>query len=414
MALRIQPRRYTKKDGTVSESWRLIVDEYGKDGKRARSIYPEPKDYRHYGLNPDDTLAEARRKLDSVRAAERAKKTLEKRAKIEQRIRDEERLESAYLPRHVYEKFLKFVLQRRALDTVPPKMRSHLLTMRRCIHDLKLDPSEWPTRPGAIFRWFEKNGYSVSYLEKILPLLNAYGFIYCREFAQPFLEVPMPTGALLERINDANYEARGGRTNESLPLTVELLEKLASFAPEKLRWLERSFWFGLRPGEVDSLTAKNRGVKWDVYTLTSNRKRIPVLKIYQAKLVTIARKRRWKHIPCLLPEQVRIAREIENGLPASRPYARFIQARLGPGYGLWGGRKGFEKLMREAGRSEITVARWMGITDFRTIDNAADKAPDVAISPKSISKMLGHTNLSRTENVYRERDAVDMGDEDEG
>lgn len=371
MALRIQPRVWKNADGSLTHTWRLIVEDYST-GERVCS-YPPKQNYFLYGLNPSDPIEVARKKLVTVRERNKADRILERRQKIDKRLKEEAILEGAYLPKDLYNRFLPFLMKRRMWDKIPDGVDSHLRCMRRLILALGSCPSTWSDSPEDIFNWFKKQKYSLSYVEKVLPFLNLYGYFYCREFQKAWLPIPAPRGENARRIDDANHEHRDGKTKASKPMTRELLSSLV-LVEEQYRWIRWSFYMGLRPSEVDRLQPKYRGKIWDIGT-DPNGKRF--LAVYQPKLVKIPRPKRWKRIPALLPEQHDILDEVHRGLSIRRPVVKTLQEKLGEGFGLYTGRKGFERLMRTSGQSFV-----------------------------NISRMLGHQDLGTTERNYREDEAV--------
>lgn len=373
VAIRIQPRTWKNKDGSITETWRLIVEDYSNGDRQC--FYPEKSDYHRYGLNPSDTLTVALEKLTAVRSANRLTRNIERREKIHKRLDRIEQSEGAYLPASTYNRFIAWLKDRRMWDAIPPKTESHLRAMRQLVIDVSVCPSEWPTRPEKIYRWFHSKKYSLSYVDKVLPLLNDYGYFYCKEFSKPYLPVKQPTGDVARRLDDANFEERDGDGGASKPLTSETLHKLAGLKEPQYRWVRLTYYFGLRPSEADRITPDNRGKTWK---LTADSHGTTILHVYQPKLVRLERERRWKRIPCVLKEQRELVEELKLSLPTKRPYPRTVEKYAGEGVYLYGGRKGFEKLMRTHGQSGVNISRW-----------------------------LGHQDLSRTDRNYRDTEAVE-------
>lgn len=363
MAINIQKR---------GDGWRLIIEIWGT--KTRKTVYPPKQKYFQYGFDPDQSFEEARTQLKAVRAREKLTRERERRATIDKRLEKNELKESAYLPRRLYSEFLDWLKERRLWDVIPPKTESHLRCMRSLILDVDIDPSELPNKPEKVYRWFLKKKLSLSYVEKILPLLNAYGYFYCREMKRPYLPINPPMGDLARRIDDANLAERDGARAESLPLSESLLERLRGLEDIQFRWVRFSFYFGLRPSEVDQLAESKRGKVWEIY---QDGKGTPVLKFYQSKLVRVARERRWKRIPAILVAQRNLLIELDAGMRVQRPLVKTLQLRLGEGFGTYAGRKGFEKFMRSKGQG-AHVSRW-----------------------------LGHQNPMQTERSYREIEAVE-------
>lgn len=375
MALTIQKRSWKNADGSVTETWRLIVQDY-TSGERV-DFYPKREHYLRYGFDPNSSVEDAKLTLKTIQARNKVARDMERKAKFHAARIAEEARESAYLPNHIYSRFLVWLKDKRLWDEIPDKTESHLRKMRDLVIKVDVDPSKWPDRPEKIYRYFLNEKLSLSYVEKVLPLLNEYGYFYCRELGKPFLPIDSPRGEMARRIDDANHDERDGRQAPSKPILPEDLKELGSLPVEQVRWVRISVYFGLRPFEVDRISPKNFGTDtgWKV---SQDEKGTSILHLYQHKLVRVERKRRWKRIPCILKEQSDLIQEMLSGLPKKRPYAKTLQSHLGAGVGVYGGRKAFEKMMTALGQ------------DFR-----------------HISRWLGHTDINRTEANYRDTDSVE-------
>lgn len=376
VALRIQRRTWKTSSGSVSEGWRLIVEDY-THGKR-RDLYPRREDYPHYGMDAADSYTKAREKLDAVQAQNKKDRTLERVARIKDRLKKEDLVETAYLPRGVYTRFLVWLQRRRLWETVPSKTESHLRAMRTLIKEVDADPSDWPEQPEQVYRWFLKRKLSLSYMDKVLPLLNDYGYFYCREFKKSFVPIPTPRGDTARKIDDANIDDRDGSQSASRPLKVEQLAKLEHLGEARLRWIRVTYYFGFRPSEADQMELVNRGRIWKV---TKDEKGMTVLHFYQKKLVKIERSRRWKRIPCILQEQADLLQELELGMAIARPYYYNLVDALGKGYGLYAGRKGFEPLMRGKKQRDRNVSRWLGHQDIKMTEQRYRETEAVEYDP---------------------------------
>jgi integrase len=376
VAYRIQKRSWKKADGTVTESWRLIIDDYTSG--EAVSSYPDKASYWKLGFDPNASYEDAKATLKVIQARNKISRAMERKAKLHAERIKAEQIESAYLPQHLYRSFLSWLKEKRLWDELPEKVSSHLLCMRKIVQEVNACPSTWPDSPEKIYRYFLRNKLSISYIQKVLPLINEYGFFYCREMGKPFLPISMPRGDMAQKIDNTNHNARNGKQAPSKPILPAHLSALQSLPPEQLRWVRAAVFFGLRPFEVDRLNKRNLD-KDSGWKISKDENGTYILHFYQHKLVRVTeRARRWKRIPCILPEQIEILDELHQGLPTKRPYCKTLQSHLGAGVGLYGGRKAFEKLMRSKGQ------------DFR-----------------NISRWLGHTDVNRTERNYRETEAVE-------
>jgi integrase len=392
---RIQKRKWKNRDGSTTESWRLIIEDY--TGTDRVCHYPARDDYARYGFSASDTYDQALEKLKTVRAQAKVQRDLEQRAKIERRIKADDVVESAFVPRQLYRKFVKELCERRMwTDGVPDKSRFHLNCMRRMLLELKTCPSKLSMRPELVYNWFYSKSLSLSYIQKVLPLLNDYGFYYCDAFGKSYRAIKSPKGLSAQKIDDKNFDERGGKTNASKPLELEHLAKLDALPDPQRRWVMFSFYFGLRPSEVDALKPISQTKTWGV---NKDQRGTPVLAFYQKKLVKIDRERRWKRIPAILPEQVKLLQEIAAGREVKRPYS-YVFDDLGEGFGLYAGRKGFEKLMRELGQSEQNISRWLGHQTIQTTEKHYREIGVVSYDPlPDAAPSLGKTPVVRLKRV---------------
>src|SRR4051794_37185431 len=104
----------------------------------------------------------------------------------------------------------------------------------------------------------------------------------------PYLPIKNPTSEVARGIEDANVADRDGDGAETLPLTEGILVRLKDLEDTQLRLIRFSFYFGLKPSEVDELKDSKRDKVWAIST---DPKGTPILKFYQSKLVKVARER---------------------------------------------------------------------------------------------------------------------------
>jgi tyrosyl-tRNA synthetase len=90
-----------------------------------------------------------------------------------------------------------------------------------------------------------------------------------------------------------------------------------------------------------------------------------VFACYQWKLVSVPREKRWKFIPVLFAEQERAIEIIRSG-NFKRPLPKFIKKHLAKNANTYGGRKGFESLMRSKGRTFTEAQAWLGHASIET------------------------------------------------
>lgn len=247
------------------------------------------------------------------------------------------------------------------------KAMSHWRAAKRVIRDLQIDISEWEDEAPQFYNYFRQHEWSMSYVEKVLSILNKWGHFCARKQRSPFLPIPKPRGQERHEISDSYYDS-GKISKESAPLTLRALEKAKSnLNEEHYNWLYVSLQFGLRPSEVDSLK-QSEGKAWKV----TRENGYEVLNVYQSKLKGVDRSKRWKKIPCLFLEQEKALALIFDG-HFKRPLVKTIKYHIEDGLTTYAGRKGFEKYLL-----------------------------DRNIPFEAISSYLGHQSVDRTWRNYRD------------
>ena len=338
--------------------WGLIFREM-KDGvKKSRRV--KQTDLLQYGLRPDMSAEEAKARAKQLNAETRYQRH-DERTKLRAlgQANLERGLESKHFPRLLVDEFERTRLKTKfefAGDNPQAKYKkaiSRWRYARRMVLDLDLKVEDWADEPRVFYRYFIERAMSLDYVGKVLGVLNMWGHFIAKKQGRAFLPIPAPRGHDRQAIADA-YNDSEKKKKESLPLTPEHLESVKSKLKEPYyNWLLVSVWFGLRPHEV--------GGKWRV----EHTPRGKVLAVYQTKLTTITKDKRWKRIPVKLPGQARALAVLEAGT-IKRPPTSAIRL-LGEGYGLYGGRKGFAKLMKRHGEVDfMAVVKWLGHLDPKT------------------------------------------------
>ena len=348
-------KHYIRNDGTVA--WRLVWEDYTQKKRRVRYI---PKsEMTNLGMSPLLTIEEAREKVKQLNATNLLKRREKQRNSIQERLKEEDKLNRAYLPDMYVKQFEKDVLLRKlGRDGDNPELKviqSHWRAAKRFIRGIKVEPSDWIEESDFIYNLFAKRKCSMSYVQKIFRIMNLWGAYVCRKSAKPFDPIKMPTGFYRERIADAYHDK--GTTKESGPITPELLQKAKqTISEEHYRWLYISVWLGLRPNEIDNL--KNI----ETWNLKIERGK-KILWVYQSKLKSVPRDRRWKLIPILYSEQ-EAALEMINKQNFVRPLPKTIRHPLGDLLNAYGGRKGFTDFMLDRGHPLEAVSAWMSHTSI--------------------------------------------------
>jgi len=330
------------------------------------------KDWEKFGFYSTMTFEQARARGKQLNASKKLEKEAAARIVSNDKIKEELAIESAYLPHHLVDEYLE-KLRKDFYGTSEEFLRSKALSYwrisARVIREVAIDPKDWEEERRTFYKYFMDNAFALSTVQKVISELNKWGKFQARKSNTFFENLSKPRGRDMALIVDA-YESSGKKSKESAPLFPNhLLRKEDSFKADQFNWLFVSLWFGLRPAEVDKLTEENKGTYWKLSELHGRL----VLHIFQTKLNSIRREKRWKLIPCLFQEQVEAVEMIKTG-ELRRPLGKTMQRKLGEEYTCYAGRKGFESLMREKGVPIEYTSAW-----------------------------LGHQNVDRTWKSYRDR-----------
>jgi len=341
----------------IKRSWKLQFISYD-DNKRAIRDLSETE-YARLGFQASMTYDQACARKDQLNAQGHIKRTEEKRVVISKRLDAEEKVLDAFLSATDVQEFEQTVLLAglEAIDFAKRnKLESHWRKARRILSKLKFEPQDWDFHKRRFYEVFAHDAMSPSYVKKIIGVLNLWGRFHCRKYGKFFVPLKSATGREKERIADAYYE-ENGQGNESDPITPAQLESVRSqMAPEWYNWFYLSIWFGLRPGEVNNLKKPQGPKTWHVGVENG----VPFLAVYQTKLTGIARDKRTKFIPCIVAEQVAALKIIESGQFQQASHVRHIRKYFGENTTNYGGRKGFEDLMRSLGQAMEDFYQWLG------------------------------------------------------
>lgn len=348
-------RKRKNKAGEVR--W-LLYHRSIKDGVKTDSYIPTSALLQH-GFHPDMDIEDARSRvsqLNGLKGIERREEA--RKVRILAQAREREALKSAHLPEHFLEEFEQVWLKEQVGVGINgyhkyQKALSHWAYTKRLIANLKLPVEEYRFKSRLIYDYFRRTHISYEYSRKVLRVINLWGVFVSRKMHVPFLEVKTPGKVDREAINDAWHEA-GHTTTASLPLTPEALEAAKlRFKTPQYNWLFVSVWFGLRPEEIERIKRPNH------FRVEKDKEGTTIVWIYQPKLTSLARDKRYKGIPCIYSEQLKALSIIQNELLA-KPLVKSIQKHIGPGINTRGGRKGFTDLMLQRGQSLEDISMWLG------------------------------------------------------
>ncbi len=340
---------YVTKENS-GKGWRLI-EESVFDGKRTCKTVPKMS-FEALGVNFSWTIEQARKHIKALNKKEKPERDLQRKiVGASNRALAISQLESVYLPKDLVEGFTQRLLENKfGSESHNKRILSHWKTVCKIIRDLRLDPQDFSKKQDEIYGYFISKHHSSDYSKKLIRVFNLWGDFVSEFRNQPYRGIKNPRGNKKSKIDDSYIESDKFR-GESLPLTPEHLNK-GGWDPLHLNWLSVSVWFGLRPVEIDNL---KKASMLRVSVLTG----VQVLWVYQSKLTSIDREKRWKAIPCIFPEQLQLL-DIIKTLDFERPRVKHIAEVIGRGITLYGGRKGFVDLMLDRGQSLENISMWLG------------------------------------------------------
>ncbi len=315
-------------------------------------------------MTPEQAKAHAK-KLNKLSTLER--KTQASKVKAGERLTDLITIENSIIPADMSRAFIKHVEDNwYGGEYNLRKQILHWNTVQEILTALRIQPHEYFKRQKDFYKYFQKEGYGKSYVEKLLKVINQWGEFYSEESKTYFKKVPNPKGIVLEAIIDASDADGKGAT----PLTPQILMKLKDRLPQgQWEYLRATLWLGLRPSELDLMLEDSS--KYRIKTQDETQ----VLSIYQAKLTGVSKEKRWKHIPLIHTEQQAALMDILEER-TRKPLVKTIQKACPKpaGLGLYSGRKGFTDLMLSLGQTLENIAAWLGHASIeRTWKHYKDK-----------------------------------------
>ena len=227
--------------------WRVFRFTYIKGEKKPKIEHVPYAEYRGLGFNPESSIEEARRhaKLLNQESGDQQKR----HRAIAERIAKEEAQLKLYFPAEDIEQFESEVLyERHSHESAQRnKIASRWRAAMKCIQTVKLEVSTWSRKKTRFYDYFRDEKWSMSWVEKVLPIINLYGNFYSEKHRIYFQPIPHPVGIERERIKDT-YAETHIRSLASKPLSPAMLESKKSRLQEShYRWLYLSIWLGLSP-----------------------------------------------------------------------------------------------------------------------------------------------------------------------
>jgi integrase len=334
-------------------AWR-VLEQWTVNGAVKEKTVPIAA-YKALGFNPDMSRAEATQRASQLNTI----KSLDASAAVgaARRVKIiKPKIDSIYLPANYVSEF-ELHLESNTMGTTN---HARILKIRwgrvqMLISELQIEPHTYSDNSVRIHKHLRDLRYSPDYCNKLISILNKWGLFICKKQGRFYEPVENARGQLLQQIAESYSESRFYRAGGSPPLTPNLIKIFEEKLPAaQVAWLKLSLWFGLRPGEVTAFSNPARTEIYDTH-----------IRVYQPKLVSLPKPKRWKTIPLGEPEQIQ-AIEYYKLYGLKRPLAKTLKRHADlPNITCYAGRKGFADLMLQRGHSFINISLWMG---HQTVD----------------------------------------------
>lgn len=341
-----------------THNFRLVEETWSPE--RKEKVVPR-ESYPALGFRYDMTVEEARLRAKQINKQNQIESS--KIVKAVKRIKDAEETESAYLPNHLVNGF-ENELRDNYLDN--PDRLNNLLKqwsiVKKTIAILALDPKDFYAERQKFFNYYRDKAWAPDYIKKLTRLINLWGLFVSRKTNSFFQPLPKLSNIQIEKVHE-NREGKSNIKTVADPLFWDDLRNLKTrFENDNLlkqwNWMLIGLWFGLRPKEIDSLTnTKNWRLEKDP------RNNVTVLMVYQSKLTSVSKDKRWKPIPIYFDEQKEALQYITTGdfkRPLNKTLKRFFDSKIE----TYSPRKGFTDLMLERGFSLEDISVFLGHADI--------------------------------------------------
>lgn len=359
---------YVASDKTCTTRWRLMRTFY-VDGKRTQKSVARTA-WSALGFSDSMTLEQARARATQLNGENAIKRQEQQSlASIATRVERDRLHHSVFIPEDRNLEFIKWLEENTSgTPAYVEKLKIVWGTVKSHIIKLQLLPENFSANKKKIYRFLAENEISPDYVKKQISLMNQYGRFCARITGKWYEPIPTPTGSDRELIADA-YLDSGKISKESEALDEDDLATLkAKLTERQYAWIHASAWFGLRPDELQMILKDPNQNHWRVETGETDS-----LWVYQPKLKSVPRHKRWKIIPLLFDEQREALRTLLTG-EAEMPSMHALEHASKKRLTRYAGRKSFTDLMLSRGQDFVNISMWMG-----------------------------HTNIERTQKSYKDR-----------
>ncbi len=314
--------------------------------------------YPAFGLNPSATLDEARTRIKQINKEKKIERN--KAASIARKVAKIEFYEAVFFPQADVDEFVTKVTKASAgTDNYKIRLIGGFKFVQKMIMELKLLPHAYGDHAADFYDYFAEQKISVDYASEILQMLNSWGRYVAKKHSSYFEPVPKIPKTFKKKIAKAQRTKSGVRT-ESDQLTVELLMFLKTKLDEQeYNWMYCALWLGLRPIEVDTVSAEGPLI------IRHRSGSTDVLKVNQSKIEGESEDDSLKYIPLIYDEQMK-AIELLRAKNVKRPKPKKLKAVTHQNIDTYSGRKGCIDLMQSRGQRFEDVSLWVGHKDIKT------------------------------------------------
>lgn len=372
----------------TGKSWRLMRQTY-LNGARQKPIQIRDPMFSDLGFTTKMSIEQARQHASQLNAKNSLLKK-EGRALDEQKqlasnkLNRIKRHEAAIFPKEHYESFIRYLSSERlGSDQNNKRVQSHWNRAQEILLALNLNVHELESRAHEFYEKAYSLRMSLDYTLKVRNAVNLWSKHLSTKTQQRLVLLRTPNNYEKNRVRDGYRDSikyRGPSAPLTLPVLSELKEKFHDL-PGQWEYLYCLCWTGARPSELDWLIEQFKDGLQNEVIVEQEGVDVPVLKIYQRKLVNLAYEDRFKFLPLFLPQMRKVIEYLNEG-KLVRPRAKILK-RLSKNkkLSLYGPRRAFFDLMTKS-------------KDIPRQD------------PSSVSLWLGHASLLLTLSRYRQKSLV--------
>lgn len=355
MGFLIRPKHKDKNSFyLIEETWNSVKKKM--DQKNVKLIAWAALGFRH-----DMTTQEARDRASQINKQNQIDS--KKITAIAKRIDDDKIIISAYLPENLTNGFENELREDYADNEERlNNLLKQWVIVKKIISELAIDTQKFHDEKQKFYNYYKNKKWSPDYIKKLNRLINLYGQYVGRKTNQFYQDIPRISNVLKERIMELR-EGEIGLKSAADPLLWKDLKNVKTkfenrHLLEQWNWLFISLWFGLRPKEVDSLAnTKTWRVEYD------KDHKVKVLYVYQSKLVSVQKDKRWKPIPIYFEEQREAFKLILSGR-FNRPLNKTLKNIFNTKIESYSCRKGFTDLMLDKGFQLEDISIFLGHADI--------------------------------------------------